>query len=880
MNLKIVAFHFFLSWRGALIVCGLLAVMSFHPTPALAVNEGPPATVSQETAGEGQTPHGEVLGEEELVEMEPVDVWAKLRRQSGTKVLSGEAIGKAPSITGTITDALRGQSNIQFDSSSRSGGQGGEIRPPRISIRGSRPYENNYTIGGIGTSNILNPSGLSSSSSIEEPTAAGQPQGEAQSFFFDRHLLGEVTIHTENISAEYGGFQGGVVDAKFRAPRTDRFHAELRYKHTRDNWAQKHYSPDWTEDDREKAERDGRFQPEFDRHEYSLVVDGPLTDNLGILASYGEKRSYIDKETFWGGTQEEKRVNKNFLGKLHLKETDDGFSGALNVAYAPYSHIAQHRTNRNSQYVIHQGGWLASLDLNKRWETVGQLKNTLGYQNTEVSRTSNSSTLYSWKKYSTSKELSDYATWGEDRTNLSASQSTEGAFGDYIMKQRTLSWKSVMDFDPILLGATSHAFKLGFEVEHIRASADRDEATAYSNSIFNTKLPFPDLPEQDGVLGTEQYAAMKSVTPSYNNKVTLRNYSLFAEETFRYGRFMFRPGIRYSYDSISKNNNYAPRFYAEYDVFNDEKLVLNAGWNRYYGGSLLSYALRESGGLRYYKRNKKTNYHWEYDRTTNITSYNLGKLKTPYSDELTGGFEVNIYDTHFKFLLTERKNRDQLRSKHMMIDGLNTNVFTNRGKTDYWGLDISIAREFDLDWAGIHFLELSASRSRLKSNSGHMDTAMTDQETSGANYTISNDYVYYNGKKISSSDLPASNYNRPWVITLNHSMSLFDDSLRIFNLLRYEAGYDGIKSDGNQRDPLDESIRYKRYRTKRQPDMVTYDMAAEWDVIKKNDHALTLNFEMTNVFNKKNHSDTNPTSNYGSDYDMGRQIYAGFTLTW
>ena len=52
-----------------------------------------------------------------------------MQQQPGTTVLEGQTLQLLPSRTGTVTDALRGQSSVQYSINDRTGLRGGEITP-------------------------------------------------------------------------------------------------------------------------------------------------------------------------------------------------------------------------------------------------------------------------------------------------------------------------------------------------------------------------------------------------------------------------------------------------------------------------------------------------------------------------------------------------------------------------------------------------------------------------------------------------------------------------------------------------------------------------------------------------------------------------------
>ncbi|MDR1460518.1 MAG: Plug domain-containing protein [Campylobacteraceae bacterium] len=194
-------------------------------------------------------------------------------------VVNGEKIANTPTPTNSITDALRSNSNIQFSQNSRSSARGGEIAPPKVSIRGSMHYENNFMINGVSNNNNINPGGL------ENNAFSDFPSSEAQSLFLDTSLVDSISVYTEAISAEYGSFTGGVVDAKLKNAQMDRWHMMSNFRYTKDSWAKYHLSE--TQKNTAYATNE-RYQPEFNKYEYNVAFNGPVNDYLGLILSYGK----------------------------------------------------------------------------------------------------------------------------------------------------------------------------------------------------------------------------------------------------------------------------------------------------------------------------------------------------------------------------------------------------------------------------------------------------------------------------------------------------------------------------------------------------------------------------------------------------------------
>jgi TonB-dependent Receptor Plug Domain. len=175
----------------------------------------PPALFATDEARFGDAEEEEGSG----YRVEPVVVQAT-RIGSDKNTVAGRELEMMPSATGSITEALKGMSQVQFSNERQSSRTLGEIAPPRISIFGAKPYENNFLIDGMNVTNTLNPSGFDDSAGPNDLMVGG---GDS-TIFYDTHLVESITVHSSNVPAEFGGFLGGAVDAKLRDPRADRWY--------------------------------------------------------------------------------------------------------------------------------------------------------------------------------------------------------------------------------------------------------------------------------------------------------------------------------------------------------------------------------------------------------------------------------------------------------------------------------------------------------------------------------------------------------------------------------------------------------------------------------------------------------------------------------
>ena len=126
-------------------------------------------------------------------------------RLTASSVLDKSLLDVLPSNSGNITEQLIGLPGVQTSESHNSSRQGGEIRPPELSISGGRPQGNNYLFDGVTNNNLLDPD-------FTDFDNLDNVQGHSQSLFILDHLINDVSVLTGNIPARYGNFTGGVVE--------------------------------------------------------------------------------------------------------------------------------------------------------------------------------------------------------------------------------------------------------------------------------------------------------------------------------------------------------------------------------------------------------------------------------------------------------------------------------------------------------------------------------------------------------------------------------------------------------------------------------------------------------------------------------------------
>lgn len=544
----------------------------------------PRDTVSDDAAGAVRQSYEDVANGT-VYRFDPVRVVAE-KFEAGKTVLGGQELQTMPSRTGSITEVLKIVPNVQFSNEESSSLTMGEISPPRVSISGGKPYENNFLVDGLSVSNTLDPSGLNE---IGDPTSGAYLNVNAgdQTIFYDTRLIDSITVYSNNVPAKYGNFLGGVVDAQIVDPRTDRWHFVLTGRHARSEWF------NLRGEDEESYSSDN--QPKFRLNSFSTVIDGPVTEKIALLLAVSRRWSEIPlmykEEDRSFSEKNQYRSNENFFAKTVMSPCED-LKISFDTTYAPYSDERWMTPSSLNSPPWLDGGWRIE---NKSFRLGNSVEwdSKLGTFSGRVAYSENGFSRYSDTNY-----------YFADLVN----NTREGAFGDATVDSRGFDAKFEFAFKEFDAVGVQWSITAGVDYAHVEENmwneASRTESVSKTSNFVIDYLE----EEQAGILNT---------------------YGHFFQTEARLGRFVLTSGLRLDYDDFSCNTNIAPRIKAEYDTFGDGQLRWVAGANRYYGSQLRAYAFDR---FRPYYRAITS-------LKTGITVYAVGEdreyigsgLNTPYS---------------------------------------------------------------------------------------------------------------------------------------------------------------------------------------------------------------------------------------------------------
>jgi hypothetical protein len=806
--------------------------------PGPGTNETSPHNASGGSEGSADEWQALLTDQGEVVyQLEPVNVLGE-KHQPGKATIAGKELHSLPSHTGTITEALKGFSNVQFSNDETSSLTGGEIRPPRVSIAGAKPYENNFLIDGMSVSNTLNPSGLDQNS--DSPNWNNLVvHGADQTIFYDSNLVDSATVYSSNVPVKYGNFLGGLVAAELVNPRADRWHGVFEGRHTRSEW----FDLRSVDDESETSDNQARFRADS----LFVSVDGPVDDKLALLFAVSRNWSVIplqfqeDDGTYSDKNQH--RLNENFFAKALFTPSSD-LQLTLDATYAPYSEKRWKSGWGNSDWTIENKAYRLGSKLS--WSTdAGVLTLRGAYAQNGFSRDSATNV------------------W----TSNTITNEQDGGIGDATTTSRDLDAK--LDFEVAEFATRDILWRIssGLDIKNVTTNmwneAARSEGTTASYWVTTDYL-------------------------EHDQTRTLNSLGWYAQPEFEWGRFTFTPGLRIDYDDYSYNTNTAPRLKVEFDTMGDGTLRLVGGVSRYYGGELRAYAFDR---YRPYITNRIKRSTGQIMPTLygKDRSYLAKDLDTPYSDETMGAILGEIMGFEYGVELVHREHRDQLISK---TEGDNLYEMTNEGKSTYDGLTVTLARSFETARLGVHSFNLGVSSSRTKTFNGAYDSEVRTSLTSNS-YPYDYDRVYYDGDIVDRSGMPADNYNAPVVVTLSWLGSFCDDRFRVSSVSRWRDSTTGLVRDarlddetpygtvsGSDKTPSSQWLSpdrqefYDAYRKGVISGGLVTDVAMELDAVKSEKFTLSFLLDVTNVFSSASHSGV---AQEGVPHERirGRGYYAG-----
>lgn len=784
---------------------------------------------------------------------------------SAPQYVTSEEISQKNTGDGNITDLMKTNPAVQFANNDSNSMNQGEIKPSRISIHGSSSYQNAYRLDGVSFNNDFDPAdnGLGETST--------RLSSSDQGIYIDSRLIDSMTVYDNNIPVEFGGFTGGTVEVNSRRWQGENS-AHAYYRLTRSGWNNLfHDSTQGIDTSKNDTSNPARFQNRYDKSDFGGWFEAGVTDNSGIVFSASRRSSTIPMTVVGGeayvlennqivpfdgfyGKKNQRRISDNYFLKYSI-DLSEKSSLDLSANYANYDSRLFSSTIANSGYDSTHDG-LGFTAVYKQKFDLGQLEVTASTQDLKDDRKND-------QKYSLTIRAFD--------DNWNMVEQNSGGLGDLESKQKTHGLKTVMRFDPKedALGLT-HTSTLGTEANYTKGTYVRDRD--YFRYTYTGEIGLDNM--YSGYLSNITRFRQGSYSADYTN------YAIFLDDSIQYGKLTLRPGVRLDRDDFVNRTNIAPRLSGIYDVFGDGKTQIIAGANRYYGRSMLTYALygAQNDGMQNcmaYSESMACSLNPNKNDWDNQKDYEgLESLKTPYNDELTLALQQDILSTTWRLQYVHRESYDEVRNRTKYDNPRDPNTrsirtFDNGGRSSHDTVTLSVNNSQPWEWADAsHVMTASFTWQQTESN--------TPKDAGYSSYDPSNrvnlDKVSYNGKIIDASKLPSTSFNSP--IKLNLEMtSVWDDyDVTWYNRLQWWGSRSQAVRYDNAYDFDPEYGQVRKYTKQHFASKYTWDTRLGW----KPDFAygFGVSVEVNNVLNNRNISDRFTYDNRViKAYEPGRQFW-------
>ncbi|WP_288545553.1 TonB-dependent receptor plug domain-containing protein [uncultured Helicobacter sp.] len=825
--------------------------------------------------------------------------------------INREMLDSNPSGNGDITSILRILPNVQYDNAQLRSTTPGEIDPANVSISGGLYYQNNFQLDGFNMNNDLNPAG-------DNPASITATGGRSQGLNIDTSLLESIKVQDSNISAAYGGFTGGVIEANTRRP-TKTFGARVSYQITQGNATSGAFSLTNYHIYDENNQGLENFlnstsqsnQPQFIKHIVRASLESKLSDKAGVIASFTTTQSFIPLNAYAGSQidstlddkkKTQKRQSYNFFLKGYY-DISENLRLESSYTYAPQYNNYFIVNVRDSAFDLQSGGHQATLKA--LWNNIlGLLTAQSNFSYMENSRSGSANGQKFWR-YSAEKNWNPSGNAGE------------GGYGNVDTIQQNLTLKVVQDFKELKLGFWENQFLAGADFSYVNAYYERKE------DLMQGKLPSKQL--DVGVTCTDTEWCSASPVPSLMwacgqwisqvflykaGKINLDNFVLgaFIEDAMRFdlhflGELNTRFGIRLDSDTYMNKATFAPRFSLNYIVpwskWSDlgAKLgtQLSFGANRYYGRNLFVYALMDGrSSLQYRLDRQSESTSWEnatstqYRNTTDFTQLNV-----PYADELMGGIaqKIFMFDLGAKYI--HRFGRDEIMRGCFSPDGTiatacsaisqasqNVYRYVNTGRSETDVITLSIQNNIPIElWRVKNFFLFAFDWTNVKRN-------YVDYSDSMDNDMLANQFISYDGQLMRYIDRPADNFIRPHTIrlTTTHTFNIWRTKWLWNNFFRFRSAYRAMANtrEADQDQFVIDGVltSVPTFRAITITDAFSWDMRVGFEVDVFRGNTLFVNFDIYNVLDNQNMALLTLSGKFGTTnfsavptYEVGRQFW-------
>jgi hypothetical protein len=803
---------------------------------------------------------------------------------TGTTVLDSTQVGIRTDGSGDANTFLRGLPNVQYqdDTNDNAGVEGQAIlntKPLELSLSGGRTYENNFILDGIGINTVTGTEEVIGSGELSDSTStfnADRVYGlHSQTFYVPDGFVEEATVMDSNVSAQYGSFQGGVVSYKLAQPAKDRFRAQVTVDYQNDQMV--NYNLGTEDGTNPKAVE----TPEFIKRKTSISISGPITDNIGVIGQFSRTDAWTEKDIgyIYGDKRIESESANDFYRVQLNAETDLG-DFKLEGLHTDYHQDYQAANWRDLEIDMETQSYAGKLEHDYEFDdfTLGGLPLSNVKINTKVSVSKSESLNLGGENEAHNYQLTEYSNnaivWQSsildwcriDYTRTEGITCSDGGQGEERGQGQTQYTVSQQLSGDVLAGSFLTGYNATFTQAHRWRAKDYTSYTYYTRWDKRSQTGYVNFTCQTVEACTsEQYAYSKAVYSAYDIEAQVMALNSYLEFDQTFGWLNLRPGVRFEFDDYQRNLNIAPRLVAT--VTPTEDFSISGGYNRYFDGQNLAYAIRDQQPRqRVYTRSNTAggvvSDSWSNPSQT-FYSNKASDLDTPYVDEFAAGINWTDpwTDGEWRLRYIYRESKSQYASETVTS---NSRILTNNASGSYKSASIEYAKEL----GAFDFV--------------HSDGAMFSGSLTWADSNVSADSyfydeddlevpIYYDGKSYTQGgfNVVTGNMDIPLRAQLALSGSFLEERLKLGVSANYNFAYDGVEETTD--DVVVDGVTHDVWVDKAFDGVLTVDVSGSYKVASMDDHGVTLNFKVINLFNEIG----NATSSTTTPWVVGRTLWVG-----
>ncbi|WP_434288563.1 hypothetical protein [Celeribacter sp. SCSIO 80788] len=760
-----------------------------------------------------------------------------------------------------------------------------DLQPKELSISGGSLTENTFLLNGVDINSVTGTTHPGTSTDLNrednQPNTYAFYGLHSQTQFVPSSLLEEAEVLDSDVSAEYGGFQGGVVKYELKKPNPEKAEGSVTVNYSSSDLT------DYTLATEDGENPNDMIKPSWTKIEYAYDYNQPLSERSALRFGYSRRSAEGTKakEPQYLEDTVDSDSRSDFYSLAYSHDFLNGDTLTLSGQYTDYDQ------DWDSNYVrdFHLDVKTQSLSLDakyeKDWDALSiagvDLKNaklTLRaiHQDSTSSNGNPQNEYYNWYgSYRGGFYTDAFDEWCDaDETGSESVLCRTGGLGstDYSDVSNRLEAKFESE---IWNGRLS----MGAAIEQVEAKRSGSGFTFYSST---TRLSDDDAfdaficADGDSACIEDEYFSVRIYQEAYDVEIEALAAETYAELEQTWGDFTLRAGLRADYNDVLENLDLAPRLTATWKP--NDAFSLSMGANRYYSDSYLAYAIHDAvpRGLNQRRTHDSTTGEvgeWYTNSVLSNYYYTQGDLKTPYTDEisLTAMYRDHWTNGVWRLKGIHRLGKDQFAASE---DSTSQNqTLTNDGSSEY----TSVSLEYENNW------EINSGA--LDSLGLYVSGVWADRDVSSNTYFLDDEgslsFISYKGKSYSTAEFSevTGNLDIPVRATLELRSTWKDERVKLGLGADITAGYNGvIDTDSNETLVHDTygSQSHDIYEDYKFDTVVSTYLTAKVQIAKLQQGTATLDVKVSNLFNDIG----NVTSTDDNPWVQGRSVYLGTTFTW